>query len=602
MKIKLGLTSLLITICLALSLIFLGNDSSARESDYPKYSASNKKSKRNYKKDTSGEIIAARKGRKRGARRKKEDPKKTLKEKKKTQKQIKEIKGSEVIEDRWRVLYKKNIFDPYNQNILKGDYPLIGQDKFFVFRSDSISTLQWFGTLPTASGVSADQPSKEKFFGDSRNFIYNQDFRFTFEFFKGESAFRPRDWELRLVPQVNFNHVNFEELGVVNVNVNDGTSRTGNHLALQEASFEYHLADLSRYYDFISLKSGIQIFNADFRGIVFEDANLGVRLLGNADNNFWQYNVIYFDMFEKDTNSQLNTFSVRDQHIVVANVYKQDFLIRGYTAQLNYLWNNDGPSLKFDTNRFLVRPDPVGAVTKHEVEANYFGFSGDGHWGRFNINHFMYYAFGQDSLSPISAQPVDIEAISAGFELSVDQDWIRYRFSYLYGSGDDDAADDEAEGFDAIFPNPNFVGGRNGYWISQAIPLAGTGVQLVNQNSVFPSLKSNKIQGQSNFVNPGIHFYNIGMDMNLTPKLRTTINLSYLEFDETSSLELIQNQSPISDEIGYDLSIGLEWRPWLNNNVIIDVGASSLIPELGFKELLIDQELFAVTSKIILTY
>jgi hypothetical protein len=350
------------------------------------------------------------------------------------------------------------------------------------------------------------------------------------------------------------------------------------------------------------LKTGIQVFNADFRGIVFEDANLGVRLLGNADKNFWQYNVVYFDMLEKDTNSQLNTFSDRDQQIVVANLYKQDFLIKGYTAEINYLWNNDGPSQKFDTNRFLVRPDPVGGVTPHQVEANYFGFIGDGHWGRFNINHFFYYVFGQDSANPISDQPVDIEAFAAGAELSIDQDWIRYRFSYLYGSGDEDAADDEADGFDAIFPNPNFVGGRNGYWISQAIPLAGTGVQLVNQNSVFPSVRSNKIQGQSNFVNPGIHFYNVGVDMNLTPKIRTTINASYLEFDETSSLELIQNQSPISEQIGYDLSFGMEWRPWLNNNVIIDIGASSFIPELGFKELLVDEELYAVTSKIILTY
>ncbi len=601
MKIKIGLTSLFLAIVFIWALIFGNAQSIASETGYSKSTSKNKKSKR-YDKASSGELLAGRKARKRSSRRKKGKSKKVEVEKKKPEKPIVPIKGAEVIDDRWRILYKKNIIDPYNQNVLKGDYPVIGQDKFFVFRADSISTLQWFGTLPTASGVATDLPSKEKFFGDSRNFIYNQDFRFTFEFFKGESAFRPRDWELRLVPQVNSNYVNFEERGVVNVDPRDGTDRADNHLALQEASFEYHLADTSRYYDFISLKTGIQIFNADFRGIVFEDANLGVRLLGNADNNFWQYNIIYFDMFEKDTNSQLNTFSDRDQQIVVANLYKQDFLIKGYTAEINYLWNNDGPSLKFDTNRFLVRPDPVGAVTPHQVEANYFGFIGDGHWGPLNINHFFYYVFGQDSFNPISAQPLDIEAMAAGAEISIDQDWIRYRFSYLYGSGDDDAADDEAEGFDAIFPNPNFVGGRNGYWISQAIPLAGTGVQLVNQNSVFPSVRSNKIQGQSNFVNPGIHFYNVGLDMNLTPKVRTTINASYLEFDETSALELIQNQSPISDQIGYDLSLGVEWRPWLNNNVIIDVGASSFIPELGFKELLIDQELYAVTSRIILTY
>ena len=76
-----------------------------------------------------------------------------------------------------------------------------------------------------------------------------------------------------------------------------------------------------------------------------------------------------------------------------------------------------------------------------------------------------------------------------------------------------------AEGFDAILPNPNFVGGRNTYWIAQAIPLAGTGVQMVNQDSVFPSLRSSKAQGQANFVNPGINIYNIGMDLNFSPKI-----------------------------------------------------------------------------------
>jgi hypothetical protein len=188
MKIKIGVASLLIALCCVWILVFGNTESSASESGYSKSSSNPKKSKRYYGKGKSGEKLAARKARRRSSRKKKEVAKKAPEEKKKPEEPIKQIKGSEVIDDRWRILYKKNIIDPYNQNVLKGDYPVIGQDKFFVFRADSISTLQWFGTLPTASGVAADQPSKEKFFGDSRNFIYNQDFRFTFEFFKGESA------------------------------------------------------------------------------------------------------------------------------------------------------------------------------------------------------------------------------------------------------------------------------------------------------------------------------------------------------------------------------------------------------------------------------
>ena len=80
-------------------------------------------------------------------------------------------------------------------------------------------------------------------------------------------------------------------------------------VALQEASFEYHIANLSDRYDSISIKAGIQPFNSDFRGFIFNDTNLGARLFGNLGNNRYQYNLAFFDMLEKETNSGLNTFN-----------------------------------------------------------------------------------------------------------------------------------------------------------------------------------------------------------------------------------------------------------------------------------------------------
>jgi hypothetical protein len=32
----------------------------------------------------------------------------------------------EPVPDRWRIGYQRNIVDPYNQNVLKGDYPIPG--------------------------------------------------------------------------------------------------------------------------------------------------------------------------------------------------------------------------------------------------------------------------------------------------------------------------------------------------------------------------------------------------------------------------------------------------------------------------------------------
>ncbi|MFQ5482322.1 MAG: hypothetical protein ACE5ER_06145 [Nitrospinaceae bacterium] len=515
---------------------------------------------------------------------------------------VKKIEGTKPLDDRWRILYQENLIDPYNQNVLKGDRPIIGQDIFFVLRMDSISKLEWFGNVPTPSGVSAADPIREEFFGGNRKSQFVQDFRFTLELFKGDTSFRPRDWEIRLVPVININHLDTSENGIVSLDVREGTDRNTTDAALEEASVEYHLGDLTRYFDFASVKAGIQKFNSDFRGIIFEDANLGVRLLGTAQNNIFQYNFLYFDMLEKDTNSELNTFEDRNQEVIIANVYWQDFLVKGYTAQLSFHYNEDGPSTEFDKNLFLVRPDLLGTVTPHEVKSKYIGWTGEGHWGRVNLSHFFYYAFGSDSFNNLAGKRIDIEAFALGAELSVDQDWVRYRFSFLHGSGDGDADDDVGKGFDAIFPNPNFVGGRNGYWISQAIPLAGTRVQLVNKDSVFPSLRSSKIQGQSNFVNPGITFFNVGLDLNLTPKVRSTLNLSKLQFDDTNSIELALNQGDIDKDIGYDLSLGVEWRPWLNNNVILDLGTSVFFPGAGFRDILTPDKLFAITSRIILTY
>ena len=77
------------------------------------------------------------------------------------------------------------------------------------------------------------------------------------------------------------------------------TTRHKDWYALQEAFGEIHIRDLTNNYDFISSRFGIQPFVSDFRGFIFNDTNLGVRIFGNYDNNLWQYNVIAFDMLRE---------------------------------------------------------------------------------------------------------------------------------------------------------------------------------------------------------------------------------------------------------------------------------------------------------------
>ena len=53
----------------------------------------------------------------------------------------------------------------------------------------------------------------------------------------------------------------------------------------------------------------------------------------------------YFDQREKETNSELNLFDGRNQHVVVANYYRQDFLTRGYTISPSFHASfDDGPT------------------------------------------------------------------------------------------------------------------------------------------------------------------------------------------------------------------------------------------------------------------
>jgi len=500
-------------------------------------------------------------------------------------------------------------WDPFNQNVLKGDYPIIGQHTFMNITATSQTLFDYrqtpVGTTPFESTASANQ---EEFFGDPNQFFINQNFFLRMDLNHGNTtAFKPIDWQIRLAPAFNFNELNVKELALVNPDVRDGRRRfRDDSILLQEYFLEVKLADLSPDYDFVSARAGNQLFNSDFRGFIFFDTNRAVRLFGSKFSNRHQFNLLYYDMVEKDANSGLNTYDDRHQNLLIANYYVQDFVFPGYTAQASFHMNHDQPSSKFDRNDFLVRPDPTGIFQPHRVEAYYFGFAGDGHMGRFNVSNAFYWVTGRDGKNPIGGQELDINATMAAIELSYDRDWVRFRASFFYSSGDSNANDQDAEGFDSIMDNPVFAGGEFSYWQRQAIQLFG--VRLVNERSLVPDLRSSKLQGQSNFTNPGLLLFNVGLDMDITPKLRTIMNANYLMFDKTEVLSTFTFQKDIDKEIGLDLSVGFEWRPFHNDNAIMLFGVSALIPDEGFKDLYSEYEsgdvetLFASFFEMILTY
>ncbi len=234
---------------------------------------------------------------------------------------------------------------------------------------------------------------------------------------------------------------------------------------MQEGFAEVKLKDLSNQYDFISLRVGVQSFTSDFRGFIFSDQEPGVRLFGNLDSNRYQFNLAYFAMLEKDTNSGLNTFAYRHQQVMIANIYRQDFIKPGYTLfrPASTTTKTIHPSSTTPTISWCA-PLPIGLVTPHSIRAYYYGLTGDGPLRQTESPRMpstRFWARTNSMRSPDAAG--EYQCADGAPELSLDKDWIRYRLSFFYASGDKDPRDGSAR-FDTIFDNPNFAGGFFSLW------------------------------------------------------------------------------------------------------------------------------------------
>ncbi len=529
------------------------------------------------------------------------------------------------------------LFDPYKASLLKGDAPIIGEDIFLsvLFQDQAVAE---FRRVPVGSGVSSARFNSAEFFGQGDSYTLSNNLSATIEIFKGETAFKPIDWAIRLTPVFNINFTETAENGLLNpdprgpnfgtpsgvktpvtvTNPGDvGTVLNGNGLkdignknlrgtrydqrtretvSLEEAFVEIHLRDLSDNYDFISTRIGSQQLNADFRGFVFDDTNTGIRVFGNYDNNRLQYNAAWFDQREKDTFSGLNNFSERGQDIFVANVFRQDALnlflpatnplALGYTAELSMLVNLDHGDLHNDKNGFLVRPAALGGpLVPHDVNVVYLGFNGDGHIGWLNISDSFYEALGHDDQNGLAGHGVDINAQQAAIELSFDKDYIRPKFSLFYASGDSHPNDSHATGFDSILDSPTFIGNPFSFYARQGIGLANTAVSLKQPDSLLLDLRSSKTEGQSNFVNPGTFIVGLGLDANLTQKLKMEFNANYIRFVHTAPVKEALFTDRVDAELGYDISLGFVYRPTLTQNIVINAGFGIFLPGKGYRDI-----------------
>ncbi len=516
------------------------------------------------------------------------------------------------VPDRWRLvedlgLMQQRWFDPYNRNKYKGDRPIHGKDWFLNLSAIS-DTLLELRTLPTPVGPQTTADAGDiDVFGDSEQLLLNQNLIFGLVYYKGNTTFKPPDYEFRFTPVINYNRTEAEEVRLLRINANEGDTRNDNHIGIQELFADIHLRNVSDRYDFDSLRVGVQPFTNDFRGFLFQDVPIGIRLFGTRKNNIFQYNIGLFRRFEKDTNSGLNDASadLRKDDVLALNVYWQDFPSLGYTSQLSLVHNRnrENDELFFDNNGFIARPASLGTERLRDYDVSYLGYAGDGHIGRLNLSISAYYAFGEENFAVFTDQKSDIAATFLASELSFDDDWKRWRLSLLHASGDENPFDNKSNGFDAIAENPLFAGADTSFWIRQGVPnIGGGGVALSTRNGILNNLRASKEHGQSNFTNPGTVLLGVGADFDLTPESRLSFNVNQLWFEDTTSLEVSRNQGSINKNIGLDISAAYIWRPFMSQNIIVRLSAAILEPGKGYRQLFGDDRHYSVLANAVFAY
>lgn len=526
------------------------------------------------------------------------------------------------VPDRWRIVqalgYQEQILDPYaGHNPLKGDLPVFGEDWFFAITaiSDTIVEPRTF-PIPVGNATTVRPDGLDLVADGGDGYLFAQTLLTEFVLYQGDTTFRPPDWEFRFIPVVSFNQVYFDERAVLRVEptgdrqAKSGRQRRDSHFGVQGLFVDRHLWNVSDRYDFDSIRIGIQPFTTDWRGFLFQDQQLGIRLFGTRDNNIFQYNLAWFRRLEKDTNTGLNNLSerLRDDDVFVANLYWQDFPVKGFFSQGTVVHNRNREkgSFKFDDNGFIARPSSLFAERfSRDYDVTYLGLNGDGHFGRINLTASAYYAIGEQTNDRFPDAEDEIRAHFFAAEVSRDWDWTRWRLSVLWASGDGDPFDGKAEGFDAIFENPLFAGSDTSFWIRQPVPLIGGGVVNISQrNGILNNLRSSKELGQSNFINPGTRLLGVGADFDITPEVRVSFNANQLWFDDTAVLESVRQQANISRHIGMDLSVAVIWRPFMSQNVVFRLSGATLLPGSGFDDLFGQdrQTPYSILANLVLMY
>ena len=206
------------------------------------------------------------------------------------------------VPDRWRVGlpgdYVQNtrndtLFDPYGQNVLKGDYPILDNDKFLILTLTS-DTLFEARKLPMPSGISTARAGNQQFFGEGDQQLLREDFVESVEFFRGDAEYRPRDFEIRETGVFEYNYVHTGELQQINPDVRDGRDRNVSFFGFQELFVENKLADRRPEFRLPLRPRGHSGVQQRLPRLPFQRQRAGHQDFRKPDDNRIQYNLAGF--------------------------------------------------------------------------------------------------------------------------------------------------------------------------------------------------------------------------------------------------------------------------------------------------------------------
>jgi hypothetical protein len=474
---------------------------------------------------------------------------------------------------RWRLLEPQGLgvkprnplYDPYTPNVLKGDYPILGDKIFFAGTGTLDSIVDFRRNLDFfQSGRVRNVPFHE------HNTVGQMTAVLALELFHGDTVFAPKDWAIRVAPTFRF------RCGDQNA-IDQGC---GEDARMLETFAEAKLFEIGPTFDATSARLGLQNFTSDFFGFIYNDVQPGARIFGEIARNQFKVNLAGFDRLSKEKLSGLNEFKRRQHQVVVLSLQWDDFIFPGFNILPNVVVNID---------------DKLGGT----LEAYYAGVTTNGRLGRVNVNSALYGVFGHTAENTPNRRSQTIRAGMAFAQAAYPVQFAAPRLAVLYATGDRDQRDHEANGFDSVFDNVAFGGGQFSYLFGEKIQLGAT--TLFRGNSVLPSLRG--ANATSQFVNPGILAVNPGIDLALTPKTLFEANVNYARFGDTSSLDELTGRRNISHEIGYEVNGGLAYRPFLNEQVILFGGGGVFFPGPAIKDTFgTEKAVYKALVRVILTF